>query len=524
MPSISSCPACHRDLTIPDLAEHRQPLRCPLCDAQFDAEQVLADSVNFPPLAIVLGSDNPPENPPKSSLDDALESPKHEPLPPESSGQLRADLAQDRPVDDIPDRAAKAEAEDIPDQHADVDPSSDEYESFGRQAAGMRVAPPARRKSSPLAALGQLLGMAIGGILGLAIGYYVLVWIGGPRADFLELRRKVPRWFVPPVRRHKAAVPSAPLFSPGDGHSGSSANSLDGFRPQSDFGEQRHFSPAPSVGDDAPLPLAASQKPQSPSQPAVAVEPSSTAPQENRLVERLPPDPKPLPESYHGPRGFHLQSAADLQAALDGADRALRCPHCQAPSMVRLTAFAPAVTTESGGSDGAVSDRPCDYCRGKQVLNLTVATFEQLCELAETVTFVKFDAEDPSRDRCRDSAEAILLAIGGDRDKSEIVGRLAGARLDDKQRESNGILLAGIVQQTRQEGELFAIQVLLFGCGRSVTVISRRPPTPPVANRDCLLVLGSIVDRPQDNLAGYTGDRPQVVWGGLPLKLPNAAR
>jgi hypothetical protein len=522
MPSISSCPACHRDLTIPELAEHRQPLRCPLCDAQFDAEQVLADSVSFPPLAIVLGSDNPPNLSPKSSLDDDLESPNHEPLPREAAVQLPTEPALDHLAEDIPDRAAEAEAEGIPDQHAEADPPADEYESFGQQAAGMRVAPPVRRKSSPLAVLGQLAGMAIGGILGLAIGYYVLVWIGGPRADFLELRRKVPRWFVPPVRRHKAAIPSAPLFSASDGHSGSSADSLNRFRPQSDVAEQPHF--APLTGEDSLLPAIASAEPVAPSPPAIAVETAPLAPQQDKLVERLPPDPKPLPESYHGPRGFHLQSAADLQAALDRADRALRCPHCQAPSMVRLTAFAPAVTTESGGSDGAVSDRPCDYCRGKQVLNLTVATFEQLCELAETVTFVKFDAEDPSRDRCRDSAEAILLAIGGDRDKSEIVGRLAGARLDDKQRGSNGILLAGIVQQTRQEGELFAIQVLLFGCGRSVTVISRRPPTPPVANRDCLLVLGSIVDSPQDNLAGYTGDLPQVVWGGLPLKLPNAAR
>src|SRR5487761_121070 len=55
MPSISSCPECHRDLTIPEIGDPGQSLRCPLCDAEFPAERILADSVSFPPLAIVVG-------------------------------------------------------------------------------------------------------------------------------------------------------------------------------------------------------------------------------------------------------------------------------------------------------------------------------------------------------------------------------------------------------------------------------------------------------------------------------------
>jgi hypothetical protein len=37
-------------------------------------------------------------------------------------------------------------------------------------------------------------------------------------------------------------------------------------------------------------------------------------------------------------------------------------------------------------------------------------------------------------------------------------------------------------------------------------------------------VLGSIVDSPAENLVGYAGDLPQVVWGGLHLKLAAAAQ
>jgi hypothetical protein len=191
---------------------------------------------------------------------------------------------------------------------------------------------------------------------------------------------------------------------------------------------------------------------------------------------------------------------------------------------VRLAAFTAPANDINTAIDDVSAHRRCDYCRGKPPTNLTTTAFEQLCDLAEIVTFVRFEGDDSRRDECREAAEAIVLALGTQRERSEIAGRLAGERLDSTQRQSNGIVVAGTVQQAESQGDLFAIQIILLGGGKPVTVVSRRPPEPPVERRDRLVVLGSIIDSPRDNLAGYVGDLPQVVWGGLPLKLASSPR
>jgi hypothetical protein len=55
----------------------------------------------------------------------------------------------------------------------------------------------------------QLVGIAGGGVIGLAIGYYVLLWIGGPQKDFLEIGHRLPPWAVP-AAFHRVEVRTAP--------------------------------------------------------------------------------------------------------------------------------------------------------------------------------------------------------------------------------------------------------------------------------------------------------------------------
>ncbi|HVA51785.1 MAG TPA: hypothetical protein VNH11_35920 [Pirellulales bacterium] len=531
MPSISSCPECHRDLTIPDLADRQQPLRCPLCDAQFSADRVLADSVNFPPAAIVVG-DRSPLAPQAEGRREPGDSPVGESSGLEStsahgvSGLGAPQAERGGELGDSPEPQAEGPGEpgDFPvGEPSELESTSahgvsglpNDYEAFGQQAASMRVAPKVRRKSSPLGVLGQLVGMALGGVVGLAIGYYVLVWMGGPRADFLELRGKLPHWLRPPVRRHNDAGDSLPLtHQPPQAVEPPAPRER---RPGNDDPIDDAPPVTPSSGDLVGL-ATAEQGPYATRHESSRAGPSP--PSHDEPIERLPPTAKPLPDDYRGPRGFRLRSVAELQTALDRAEHALRCPHCLQPGAVQLAAFT---AVDDAGGQPPEAERPpplhCDYCRGKPVLNLTTGTYERLCDLAEMVTFARFDGDDASRERCRDAAVTLLLAIGSQRDKSDVVGRLSGARLDDSQRQSNGILLSGTVQQTKAEGDLFEIQLMLAGCGKVVTVVSRQSPDPPLARRDRLLVLGSIVDGPRDNLAGYVGELPQVVWGGLPLRL-----
>jgi hypothetical protein len=75
------------------------------------------------------------------------------------------------------------------------------------------------------------------------------------------------------------------------------------------------------------------------------------------------------------------------------------------------------------------------------------------------------------------------------------------------------------VQELGPEGPLYRIKLVLFGVPKAVVVLSQNAPQPPLAQHDRVLILGSIVDSPTENLAGYAGNLTQVVWGGLPLKL-----
>lgn len=522
MPSISSCPACHRDLTIPDLDPRQQSLRCPLCDAEIPAEQVLADSVPFPPAAIIVEADSsriessnaPKEAPPYSMVDKPAVG-VEEIARPDAAFSLAAveseafqDSSRQADTSSAPDTGQRPPVAELESSTVAEDQEhAADYEAFGQQVSAMRVAPRARRQASFLGMLGQLLGMVVGGVLGLAIGYYVLVWIGGAQADFLELRGKLPRWLVPPARRHDVPVGPTPMVESADAKDQVN-DTFAGLLGRSETPPAVAVSREPVPADGATL-----RPDRFPAKP----EPSDAAPDhaEQALADRFGAVPKPLPEGYRGPRGFKLRTAAELEMAIQETDFALRCPHCQMPGAVRLVAF------DSAADASAREDlsRPCDYCRGKPVLNLNTAGFEQLCDLAEAVTYVQFDGDDASRQPLRGAAESILLAIGGQRDKSEIVGRLAGARLDDGGRQSNGIVLAGTVQSARVEGEFYALQIMLLGCGKSVTIVSRQAPEPPLDRRDHVVVLGSIVDSPSENLLGYSGEAAQVIWGGLHLKL-----
>lgn len=533
MPSISSCPQCHRILTIPDLADRQQSLRCPLCQAQFPAERVLAESESLPPAAIVLGATaaqgdshdkiHAPEEPTRQlngSTSPALRrSPDDEDDDPESSIEEDAELGD---FDDSDDAGEWDDSEDAEDEEEfDESEPLPEYQSFKPPSATTRIARRTRQPTaSPFGFLGQFLGIAVGGALGLAIGYWVLIWIGGAEKDFLNLRGKVPDWLLPV--RGQGIV------------SDNGASAVSDAKP---VGETERSSLASS---DRPNPVdetsgmadesggaAHSNGPTAPSLPA------NTSPSGNEelrssqfsgVVDRLPPGPEPFPESYRGPRAFKSRTASELAAALEKADLALRCPHCQAPSSVRLASFSPPAHGREEPVDGAASSRRCDYCRGKPPSNLTTTAFRELCELAEIVTFVRFEGEEAQRDECREGAQALALALGTQRERAETAGRLAAERLDSSQRESNGIVLTGSVQQAEQEGELYAIRLMLQGSGKSVTVFSLQPPDPPLAQRDRVVVLGSIIDSPRDNLAGYAGRMPQVVWGGLPVKLASLSR
>jgi hypothetical protein len=153
---------------------------------------------------------------------------------------------------------------------------------------------------------------------------------------------------------------------------------------------------------------------------------------------------------------------------------------------------------------------------------MTPEVYQKLSRLADVATCVEVGAGENNAWRRREGVQNLLVKIGSDPQRADMIGRLAGFQLDAVAREQQGVALAGTVQDVDQEGPLYITRVVLFGLPKVVTVLSSRPAQPAVNIRDRVIVLGRIVDDPRENLVGYEGSLPQVVWGGLPVKLPSA--
>ena len=348
----------------------------------------------------------------------------------------------------------------------------------------------ARPKPRGPSVLGQLIGIVGGGAVGLAIGYVVLLRIGGGQYDFLEIADKLPRWMLPPARDAQRVVP--PATSPGP------------------------MAPQRSLSDLL----------NKPDQPAAAGQPTEPPPPEGPVPATEPENPPAPPASSAAPapqvglRNAVTYTSDELGAALAEAMASLGCEHCNSTGVVKRTVVTGVREVNGKKIEQTAEKRlPCEVCGGKPSAKMTPEVYQKLSRLAEVVTFVEINPGATSAWHRRESVQNLLLRAGGDVQRAEAMGRLAGFQLDAGRREQSGIVLAGTVEALDKEGPLYTTRLVLFGLGKVVTVVSSRPARPTIDVRDRVVILGSIVDNPAEKLAGYEGQMPQVVWGGLPVKL-----
>src|SRR5262249_32555299 len=120
----------------------------------------------------------------------------------------------------------------------------------------------------------------------------------------------------------------------------------------------------------------------------------------------------------------------------------------------------------------------------------------------------------------RQSLEQMARQLAADSKRWQALSANAGRWFSYPKRTTPGIALAGTVQNVEQVGKLFCATIKLGPSADvpAVTVVSAHDPR--LAASDQALTLGSIVEAPQENLAGYEGTEPAVVWSGLTLKIP----
>ena len=89
------------------------------------------------------------------------------------------------------------------------------------------------------------------------------------------------------------------------------------------------------------------------------------------------------------------------------------------------------------------------------------------------------------------------------------------------QGEHRGILIAGPAEEIKQTPAGYAIALRVDPAQPPITVIS---PADPGATEGARVILtGSIIEKPSENIAGYGGDDGPVVWLGQLEKLPDGS-
>lgn len=353
-----------------------------------------------------------------------------------------------------------------------------------------------QRTSHGSGVLRQLAGTVLGGIVGLAIGYVILLRIGGARVDFLDIAPYLPSFLVgdlqdeapdktQPETDEQPATQLPQHRAPGPRH-----QPLAKLFPPPDTGRRVPIAPAAEFTDTA-------------DSASAAVDPTTAG---------------QLPGDYLGPREITWYTPADFGAALIKAHRALGCAHCNSTGQVVQ------IESETEQIDGRVIEHKkerlaeCPVCRGEPVSRITPDVYRELAELAHVATFIKITGDDDATVWNRkEAAVRILQQAGAKRDRAKAIGRLAIQWLRDPARDTDGVALAGTIQQVDREGPFHRTRIVLFGLPEVVTVLSDRPP--PLATQDRAIILGSVVDRPGEQIVGYQGAEQQIVWGGLPVKL-----
>lgn len=468
MSRISTCAACHGDILIPGSAQPADRMRCPLCNAQFQVQDVLAASIQAPPEAIIVEQ-------PAGAI----------------SAAVGPRLSREEPL-------------------ADFD-------------VGERPQPALPKRRGP-GAIGQMIRIFGGGIVGLTLGYLGLLRFGGDQYDALKLLDKLP----PKISVWLKKPPDAPAP------------------------ENKEQGPRRSLKDlqdapDTPLPVAPENPPPfdfpAPGTPPAQAPPAAFPPTTPPTTLVPPPEPAqlastagpagagapdvtpietPPASAQPGPKNLTLYGAVDLQNALADTGTLVGCPVCNSTGYVRRPTVT-GVRELKGERVERTSDRRqvCEACGGHPPARLTPEAYARLCHLAEVVTFVDTkSAPESELGPLADQVQKLLGAAGGDARTIETIGRLGGYQLEQQDRKQNGVALAGTVQQLSQEGKFYTMQIVLLGLPKKVTVVSRRPPQTAIKEHDRVLILGSIVNDPIENLNGYTGSLSQVVWGGMPTRVP----
>ena len=172
---------------------------------------------------------------------------------------------------------------------------------------------------------------------------------------------------------------------------------------------------------------------------------------------------------------------------------------------------ATVVSTRSAATSAVDGLMPEDPAAKAAFTREKYASYTKLCEFADSVSRVAVVENDPNVA----AASAMLQMIVADDTDTRSLGQLANAWLS-KKRANDGIALAGKVTAVATAGGLTTITVELPALegrleARSATIVTREDAT--IAEGDEVSAVGTVVEKPTDEIVGYSGADTQVIWG-----------
>jgi hypothetical protein len=260
--------------------------------------------------------------------------------------------------------------------------------------------------------------------------------------------------------------------------------------------------PAKEMPADDPFAPSKDEKPaDEPAAPAPdekpADDPFAPAPDEKPAgAEPLPaPEQPATPVEQLGPRNVPPVSPADLQS-----------------SMQAMMAAGQQLATAQAGKDEV------------QLRKARANFYVSLFGMAHALTLVQLGpAGSQLEPQLRSMEPMMRQQLAADPKQFELL-KVFGARwFAFPKRTTNGVVLAGTVESVEQVGKLYHARVQPGAATEpAVTIVSARDPQWSAG--DEVVSFGSIVEKPQEQLAGYEGSEPAVVWNGLAIKMSPAAR
>jgi hypothetical protein len=467
--TIVRCPRCRDEVTVPPTATGGALVRCPLCLEEYLLAEALA---NAPPPLVIIG------------------------------GEVEQAATASSPAGDDDYRLAGGGFVGA------LDASGPAVATAVSQRPAMRAQ--ARPRRAEKSGLVLLVNYVVGGVLGLSLGLLVLWW--GFRKDPLELGPPIARytpWIVPTEFRGRPITNARPAASGG------------GAALASDGEATANGSPREATKKRGPKSVAAA------AQPAEPVAELQTLPGLD--------EPGRLPTAAPAP----LIDAPDLNGRGASRQPASEEPR---PPMPDLTDLLP------DGLPVAAAARP------GETAPVTVAQFTESVDAAVAALENYKKVPRENNDEQRQAFSELHAAVGkvgralaylnaADPQVSEPVKKL-GAILEDLAGATGtsrvraikfvalqkwatvggdeGLLAAGTVADFQSAGSLFELK--LDATNRDmplvIPVTTTSDPRDLCKIGDELLIVGRVIDQPRENLAGYEGQQPRVLFSAFAVRVP----